>query len=560
MNDNKLTRAPLGWALLVFIILLAIYMLFPTQFHGGDALQAAIVVQRDVKGEHFYHPVGSLPYTPDYLSTATPPGSTQEMNTRYFLDYPMLTLANRVFQFFGYSGNVIMPIITYRSIVGALAAVFTFLGAWELTRTRWLALLVSLGLGLTASYWTFSTDIYQSITMAMLVAAAFYILVRLAKSEKRVNVAGLIILGAVLAFSVLHNIMTALALPAFGLAVLLIQPGSTLSQRLQRAVAFGAGLVVVTVVGFALVTLIVLPSESGPSNPLQWSDESGGSVNISEFDPAEDAFRAVIGFGKSQVMYPGVVVRDYQAVRKFWDAAGTPQKATFVGFYVLVWIVYAIPVVILFLRRRVFPVQYRWLWLLLPLLFLAYAAFNWWWLPSDVHYWLVPLFVWWTALGLAVYVLKDTRWFRPMAALAAALIAISFVLNLMTQFWPESHTENPWFTAAETLRQESQPNALFITDGHTIDFYIAYFTRRDIVATNIVNEQSQNNSAVLNRTLVDKIEAHRADDGEVYIYTANASNLDALVQSIGLSGQDQLEAAWTFADLTIYRALFELTA
>ncbi len=554
MNDHS--RAPLGLALLVFVILFAIYMLFPTQFHGGDALQAAIVVQRDAKGDHFYHPVGSAPYDPAYLASTTPPGSTQEMNSRYFLDYPMLTLASRIFALVGYSGNVILPIITYRSLVGALAAVFVFLSMWELTRTRWLALLVSLGLGLTASYWTFSTDIYQSITMGMLVAAAFYILIRLAKSEKRVDIVGLVILGLVLAFSVLHNIMSVMALPAFGLAVLLIQPGSTMSQCFQRAVAFAAGFGLVTVAGFALVTLIVSPVAMGQSNPLSWSDDSGGSVNISEFDPAEDAFRAVIGFGKSQVMYPGVVVRDYQAVRKFWDVASSIQKATFVGFFGLVWIVYAIPVIILFWRRRSLPAQYRWLWVLLPLLFLAYAAFNWWWLPSDVHYWLVPLFAWWTALGLAIYLLKDTRWFRPAIIFAVSLIVISFVLNLLTQIWPESRNENPWYAAAETLRQESQSNALFITDGHTIDFYIAYFTRRDIVATAIVNEQSQNDTAVLNQTLSDKVTAHRADEGEVYIYTADPANLDVLAQSIGLSGQDQLEAAWTFADLTIYRAMF----
>ncbi len=543
-------RSAYGLALLLFFAATALYMALPTQWHGGDAVQAAMAIEQDVTGVGYYHPSAERLYEPGELP---PANKMLELNIRYFLDYPTVTLIGKVWHGLGWQGWVITPIILLRNVVGGLAAAFVFLAMFELTNDRRIALIVAVGLALTSAYWTFSSDIYQSINMVMLVCAAFYVLARLSKSG--LTIGGLALLAALLAAATLYNIMAVLAMPGFGLAVLLLAPGAWV-ERFKKLLFFGVVYGAVGVAGLLLGAL-ALGGGFGQANPFEWrSASSDTTVEVGGFEPAQDLVRAVLGFGKSQIIFPGISVRDYQSLRRYWDSSDTMTKVQLAGFYVVVLAVMLTPAAVLARRWRELPRGQRWLHVMLPSWLLIYALFNWYWLPSDVHYWMIPLLALWVTVGLLLSHLKDQlpRWYRPASIGIVAFIALAFLLNLTSQFLPESQNPNPWIAIAGEL-SDAEPNALFISKGHPLDFFIAYISGRNIVSRDIVFERLGDNLERTRDVVNEQIRRHRADGGEVYLYSETDEELSSVAEFIGLT-REQLEPAYTFPELTIYRAMF----
>lgn len=95
-----------------------------------------------------------------------------------FVEWPTSTLAARIWSLFGWQGSSIVPIQAVRMLVGALGLVFFFLALNRLVNKRWLALLATIGLGVSDAYWIYSTHMDQSINMLTLLCLAFYLFVR----------------------------------------------------------------------------------------------------------------------------------------------------------------------------------------------------------------------------------------------------------------------------------------------------------------------------------------------------------------------------------------------
>jgi hypothetical protein len=105
------------------------------------------------------------------------------------------------------------------------------------------------------------------------------------------------------------------------------------------------------------------------------------------------------------------------------------------------------------------------------MLFAVFGVFNWWWEPSYIKYWVVPLVGWWCTA--AVFIELELRHKLSMTRLRTtwpiAVMAIWVVLNLRGQI-VEARTPNDWLSAADPHRPKaslSQQGTRSISISHT---------------------------------------------------------------------------------------------
>lgn len=553
------TQSPSIWrvALLLAIAVSFIYLAFPSRFYNGDALQVMLDVERDVKLTAFYHPSGSVLYEPGYLENPVQPG--QLINLRYFLDYPTVNLISHIWIALGLpSESLIMPVLIYRAVMGGVSVFFTALFMFRLRPVRWIAIVVALGVGLSATHWTYATDLYQSITLVALVAAAAYGLAVQARKPVPQEPVGLILIGCILAFATLHNILGVLAVAAFGLAVLALPTEGGWLLRLRAGVIFGLAVIIAAGVVYA-GTRAVLPVTQGQTNPFQWSDDSGNTQDsvLVDFSPLEDGLRAFLGFAKSQIIFPGINVRHPQGLREYWDASSNSARLVLMGFYGAFMLVMTSPILVLFIRRKLLPPQHRWLYVLLAGLLIFFTLFNWYWLPSDVHYWLVPTLCLWIIMGFTLAHLQETspRLKRVLIPLSAGFVAFMVAFNWFNQIMPQATHPNPLLAEAEQLRAMSTSKDLFVSDGNPVDFYVIYFARRNLLAVSIVSMQADANADRITELATEQGRRVLADGGNIYFYTRSKdpSVWQGLATLVGLPPETPLELISETDQHTIYR-------
>lgn len=549
MSDSK-NPIVLICALFVLILTVAVYVIWAPSVYSGDDLQQTIVIQQLITGIPYYHPTGGRLYEPGLTGKADPVVQRIPINPRYLLEIPTSALVAKIWDLAGWQGGVITPVITYRAIVGGLGVLFFFLALYTLRGNIIVAFTASLGLALTSSYWTYSTHVDQSINMVALICLAFYLLVRQSKSGMKLG--GKIGLATILVFASFYNFTAVLTTLAFGLAVAFIRPQETPIGRIKQFISFFViyGVIAAAVI---LIAVAVLVSPSAITSIDYWRSVLFAGKPEYGIELFRDTFRAVLGFAKSQVIYPGVP----GSLQAYWDSVDNRARLGVGIFYAFVLLVMGIPVIGFVIRRRHLPVGERWLWVLLPSWFIVHSLFNWFWDPGFIKYWLIPLVVAWVVIALFLDHVHKTmpRLYRYALAGAAALIIFTFAVNFTTQFLPESRkADNEWLAIAESL-SETEPNALFVSTGHPLDFYIAYFSHRDIVSTGLINYDSGDNAEKLQSVLTEQIKRHRDDGGEVYFYTDKPDGLKEITLAMDLT-DIQLEPVWEFPDLTIYKAVF----
>jgi hypothetical protein len=543
-NYNRLV-----FALLLFFISTGLYLFLPQYFYVGDDLQAAMAIDHGITGHYYYHPAGGRIYDPS--QPTIDPDKTIDLNTRYYLEYPISVLVGRLWQAFGWSDNSITPVLAFRALVGGLGVLFVFLAICETGCDPRLAVLASLGFGVSAAYWTYSTHIYQTISMGAALAFGFYLLVRLRKSGKGIGWGGKAALAAILWFAALNNITAIITFLPFGLAIAFVNPNPKLSGKIKEFVLFG---IVSAVLGGAIILFIFTnPTAPRSANPFAWQDAPVAGDAVYGVDPVKDTFRTILGFARSAIVFPGGP-NSMGSMQAYWDSIDSGGRIRLLVFYGVALIFFFVPVVAMISQWRKF--QHGWLWITIVVWFVIYVGFNWFWEPGAVKYWLVPLMCWWVALALFLNHISITHWYRLSVSFAALFVIAVFAVNFAVQFLPESRRENDIsLTVAEALSTASNPNDLFVTDRMDIDFYLAYFANRNVVSIDLIIEATGSGEAAA-RVVKDHLDRHRADNGQIYVYTYDPANLPSLAQAVGLEDESQFETAWTFPGLTIYRAVY----
>ena len=83
---------------------------------------------------------------------------------------------------------------------------------------------------------------------------------------------------------------------------------------------------------------------------------------------------------------------------------------------------------------------------------------------------------------------------------------------------------------------------------------MAYFTRRNVISTELVNYALGGDAQESTLALVNEhITHHQTWDGDIYLYSDK--DIEALIGQLGLTMND-VEIAWEYPDITMYQARF----
>jgi hypothetical protein len=270
------------------------------------------------------------------------------------------------------------------------------------------------------------------------------------------------------------------------------------------------------------------------------------------FRPFHDGFDAGASFLRALVSYPPV--RGLTTLRDYFSVSSTGPRLAALFYYAVVGLLALAPFVLL-LRSRPWDDRVRRLVGFATAWFAASLVFAWWWDPSYVKYFLLPVLSWCflLALALAQSLRVGTRSGRAVLALTSVAVVALFVLNLWTIFLPQRREgANEWLGAARELRH-SQPTALFVSAGrHPLDFYVAYFAERDVISSGLVR-YSGGNDADVARVVRKRFRQHARVGGPIYVYglgTIAPAERRALLRLLPGTG---LSPAWRFPHLTVYR-------
>jgi len=537
---------------LTFAFLYAIWL--PHSYSGDDLQQAAAIAEQST-GIVFYHPEGGRLYEPGLTDVPDPASMQIAVNPRYLLERPTMVGAARLWHALSGQNDVLGPILALRILAGSLGIVFFYLGVQRLWNSVSIALIAATGLGITLTYWVYSTHVDQSITMVAMVCIAFYMLVRYSQTRQLRD--KLLVIGF-LSVATFYNFTAVFTTAAFALGTAALErqwTGSSLPQLIQRAVGFGL-IYAAVVLGAILLAVALLAGPERLADSTYWSGVLFAGKPEYNIALVQDVLRGVLALGKSLVVFPGVS----GSLQAFWDSAGTGERVLLLTYYGVVLTFMSLAVLLLYLARRGHgrPV-FSWLWVTLGLTFVFHTLFNLFWDPGFIKYWLLPLWAWWLAVAamLASASSQQKNWVRVLRFGTAAFVTAIFTLNFVFVFLPESRPEsNPWVEIAQEVGRETSPNSLFISLSHPLDFHITYFAHRNLLSIGLLTYAGR--GAEIDEVLGLQVARHLADDGEVYVISDQHDTLAAIAERLNqISGPIETEAVWSYPhQVTIYRVIF----
>jgi hypothetical protein len=544
-------RTLLVCILVLFIGSSLLYRSTLTYNYSGDDLQYSMLIELFTKNTLFYHPAGAREYIPQAeVQTPFYEANSAMVNPRYLLEWPTSILAGKVWRAAGWDGSVIVPIQAIRILVGALGLVFFFLAMNELLNDKRIAILCSVGLGIGGAYWSYSIHMDQSINMVLFLSLAFWVLAR--QYKRGFTLRGKIILAALLAMASFYNFTAALSTLAFAFGVAFLHPEASIVAKIKQFILFCAIYGVIVVVGIAIaVSVFVSPASLIDAN--FWRGVLFGGKPEYNVNIINDTLRAGIGLAKSQTLYPGVA----GAFQDYFDTASTTSRVLLLGFFAVILVILLLPFAYLASKRKNLSGLGK-IVVILVVWFAAHSLFNWFWDPGFNKYWLMPLLCCWALAGIALYHIKTSgsRYYALAQNAALAFVAVTFIINLTTQFLPESREDfHPWIADAKILAEESQPNDLFISSGHPLDFHIAYYGHRDVVATGLIEYDKGGSTEGIVEAVSKRIDDHLADQGKIYVYGFNLLPADAQVDIQEWIKGFELKPAWEFPDMIIYEVV-----
>jgi hypothetical protein len=269
------------------------------------------------------------------------------------------------------------------------------------------------------------------------------------------------------------------------------------------------------------------------------------------FRPFHDGFDAGASFLRALVSYPPV--RGLTTLRDYFTVSATGPRLAALLYYAVVGLLALAPFALL-LRNRPWDDRLRRLVGFAAGWFATSLVFAWWWDPSYVKYFLLPVLSWCYLLALALTqsLRVGTRSGRTVLASTFVAIVALFAVNLSTIFLPQrTEAANEWLGAAQELKH-SQPSSLFVSAGrHPLDFYVAYFAGRDVISSGLVRYASGSDADVA-RALRERVRQHTRVGGPIYVYglgTVTPAERRALLRLLPGTG---LRPAWRFPPLTVY--------
>ncbi len=540
--NNARSFKTIAYAAFIIVTVIFVYKTWPQRTYTGDDLQYAMLVEATVtEGEAFYHPAGYYFYDPltgkvekDAQVSGIP------LTPRYLLEFPTSVAFVKLWRLFGWQDNVLLPMLVLRMLVGVLGAVLFFLAMQLLSNSNLIAAISSIGLATSYTYWIYSTRIDYTINLTALTCLALYLLVLRYKTNT-FNAVNNFVIMAVLVVATFYSWIAGLSAFVFAWAIAFWQPNKKMGNRARQFVKLSAvyGILVL------LLTVLIISVFDSPQSLISldyWKSAGKAGRLAYNVNVLDDAWRTVLGFARAQIPYPG-------------------EPGSFKGFHYLIFALMSVPLWILFFERRQLSQETKEWTIFMIAWMIPFGAFIWFWLP-HIKYYPMPLMSWWGIVALTLKHIKQNqrKWYSVAIISVLIFIFVTIFVNLTVKFSsPNDKRSHEWRSVALELKN-SQPNALFISPkmppvGHPLSFYIVYFARRNAVSVGHVGFVNREDEQVIRQIVTAHIQQHRAAGGPVYVY-----GIDSLPQNkrdafLSLLDGQQLEIAWSFSNLTIYKVI-----
>lgn len=513
--------------LLLGATVLCLYALTVSCAHSGDDIQAIMPAEVDATGAPIIHPI-STALDPDA------PTRTSRLQPRYMLVVPTETLLYDAARRLGWAQSAVRPVQLAHALLGAFGIVCFYLALQQGVPEPW-SLAASAGLSSSYAWWFYSTHLDYPIAAHALTCLFLYLLFGMIRPGTRHWTARRgVALGIVNALAILYLVTRVVLVPVAAITLFAAARNDRGMQprSLPRpAAGYAVGLVLALALFTALLALREAwstgspPTLSGIEDALAYRDSFVHSVTLL------DAPKALYGFAKSLVVYPGTGDRE---PRELLASTGVLARTGLLAWYTVMTVAAAVPLALMVFRWRALTawrIQLLALasWFVLELPFVVY------WEPTYVK-WLVGMLIpWWGIVAiLAAGACAEQPERRPLLAGAAiTAVALLFAVNLLTAFLPAvSCGANAWLRTTSALAAMTTPADLFVAaESRPLDFYLPYFGRRRTVSFGLMRLRGDDESAALValRSLIDWTSAH---GGRVYVYPCNEPYLGRVGQLV----------------------------
>jgi hypothetical protein len=535
---------------MVLLLSAIVYLNSLSMSLSGDDIQYVMVIERAVNGGFFYHPAGEQAFIPradldhEHLRPQGPP-----INPRYLAEWPTSVGAVLAWRLMGWQGDAITPILSLRAIVAAYGLMMVFFAVASIVGNRVIAAVAVTGLGSSVAYWTYGTHLDQSINMVAALGTSLFLYARyLPRGGRMVSV--LLFLSLVVA--ALYNMTAVIPAAILCAAWSMGRPGR-LADRVGLLIA-SWGLFGLTVIAVSAAAMLIWGEPAWLGSLDFWRRMSFSGHPEYQVSLTQDAARAVIGLAKSQIEFPGAA----GSLHEYWATASLGERLWLVGYHACAILLLTLPLLFLAWRwpaLRADPSRRLMLVMLVSCL-LAYSGFNLLWDPGYIKYWLVPLMALWGLVAVALAELRaySPHSYRRVLALAAACVTVGLLVNWTTRIAPQRDpASHPWQAISAELRERlGGPEALFVSPGHPLDFYIAYVTRRDIVAARLVEYATGNSRAEMSRRLTERARQYHALGAPVYLFGLETLSSDEQERLLSLL-PGRPRAVWSYPATVIYQ-------
>jgi hypothetical protein len=367
------------------------------------------------------------------------------------------------------------------SIFGALGVGVFFLAAFRMSRGIRLSILTALGLGLSLSYWFWSTNATSYPGCIFFLIVTLYLLVNLMETSGRRRYLILcLLIGLTHALANFFWLTALLAAPSIALGVITGYRGATILDRVKAAVAYSASLLL-----FLVIPLLIAGLATGRVGSIggfpAWL--TAASYGIPPELSLLNISRGIIGFSSSifRIVEFGPAMK--QAI---WGVPYVVENdlRLYVELvvFVLLWVfLIAVAFYLVRYRKEVFRSKARMVWVL-ALWGVPPTLFGLIWLGSDTERWLSILPVLW--LLILLIAVHATRFLSAAKARAVeialwAFVAVIFAHNLVFAVIPDHDPDNnQYMQSARFLNSEVDSNDLIFLWGHDQVFtadHLTYF-------------------------------------------------------------------------------------
>lgn len=388
-------------------------------------------------------------YSADSLKFANAVDSSNpadRLDVYHLFLHPLGWLWVELWRFGGWTGPSIQPLQVLNALAGGIAIALVAAIAMRTSGSTRAGTLAALGCTVSGGMWVFATEA-EDVTLGLCAHLAVLRLILQLEAGGPRRLASSCWLGVALALATLTYINCAMLL---AVAALAHWQGRTARPRWLRSfVATCAAFAAVVVAAMVIAGVVALPT----------SGSSYGTLS------RETIPRGLYAFLRTLVLFPQLGINDSTAT--FLRGASTGQRAALITTYAVTAVV-----VVTALRalRRMSPLhplhQRLLLWVTL------FASFAFWWVPSDLEFWLPVTVAWWIAIALVV----AHRAIDPRAA--ATLVVALLLLNGLGLIRQHRKAEaNAPLQAALHLGQALRPGDVVIASP-VMDEFLTQFVRR----------------------------------------------------------------------------------